>query len=81
MKLGTGLALAAVVAATAYAETPEAAESPAGAEAVQASCIHDAMVRGVVGERLKGYVDACVRAKGATPLPDVKPQSGDTPAC
>ena len=81
MKAGTGLALVVSVVADAYAATPDAAESPAGLEAMQASCIQEAMVRGIVGERLKGYVDSCVKAKGAPPLPDVKPQSTDTPAC
>ncbi len=80
--LRTGLAVAGVMlGATAYAaEGPTAAPRPA-LESVQATCIQEAMLRGAVGERLKGYVDSCVRTKGGAPLQDAKPESTDTPAC
>ena len=75
------LALEGVIVASAYSLFCAAAESPASRDAVQALCIQEAMVRGAVGERLKGYVDSCVRSKATLPLPDVKPASTDTPAC
>ena len=77
-----GLAIAGVMlGAAGYAAGGGAAEPRPTLESVQAICIQEGMLRGVVGERLKGYVDSCVKAKGGAPLQDVKPESTDTPAC
>ncbi|MBC8007658.1 MAG: hypothetical protein H7X76_06400 [Prolixibacteraceae bacterium] len=75
------LAVRLVLAASAFAIDATAADTRAATEAVQAQCIQEAMLRGAIGERLKGYVDSCVKSRGVTPLPELKPIATDTPAC
>ena len=70
-----------ILGATVCAGDGAAAESRPTLDAVQAICIQEAMLRGAIGERLKGYVDSCVKTKSPAPLQDVKPESTDTPAC
>ncbi len=82
LKLNMGSAKAAFIAgAMVYAWNAAAADARPVMEALQAQCIQEAMLRGAVGERLKGYVDSCVKAKARTPLQDLQPFSTDTPAC
>ena len=76
---------AAAVALTALAAVcawgAQAAEQRPASDAVQAQCIQEAMLRGAIGERLQGYVDACVKSRGGSATPAVKPEVTDTPAC
>ena len=70
-----------VLGAIACAGSGAAAEPRPALHAVQAMCIQEAMLLGVIGEKLKGYVESCVKTKGSVPAQDVKPESTDTPAC
>ena len=58
-----------------------AADSQAIPDAIYANCIQEAMVRGAVGERLKAYVDSCVKTKRDALPPQMKPEATDTTAC
>ena len=58
-----------------------AAERNPVLEAVQAQCIQEGMLRGFVGEALKGYVNACAEVKRNAPPPDLKQFSAEPAAC
>ena len=73
--------IVAVLWAMVCAGSGVAAEPRPTMHAVQAMCIQEAMLLGVIGEKLKGYVESCVKAKGSVPVQDVTPESTDTPAC
>jgi len=78
---GSGRAVAACVLAAAACGWAAAADTRPSLETLQAQCIQEAMLRGVIGDGLKGYVDSCVKARHPAAPRDVTPQSTDTPAC
>ncbi|MDB5808720.1 MAG: hypothetical protein JWN94_842 [Betaproteobacteria bacterium] len=83
MKVGFAFAAAALIMGAATATSPLAAEperSPV-IEFLQAQCIQEAMLRGFVGESMKGFVHACVELKRQLPAPDPRLYSADSGAC
>jgi hypothetical protein len=81
MKVGFAFAAAALImgaAASPLAAEPE--RSPV-IEFLQAQCIQEAMLRGFVGESMKGFVHACVELKRQLPAPDPRLYSADPGAC
>lgn len=72
---------AGLLGAIASSSATVAAQPQLNLESVQAQCIHQAMARGHVGERLKAFVDSCVKTSPAVPVQDMQPASTETPAC
>ena len=80
-KTARALAAAAVLGAIAYSPAAVTAAAEPTPEMLQALCIQEAMLRGLSGDALKRYVDFCVKAEAAIPIPDPRPSSPETPAC
>jgi hypothetical protein len=76
------LTVALFACAMEFAALAVAAERNPVLELVQAQCIQEGMLRGFVGERLKGYVNACVEVKrNAPPPPDLRQFTAEPAAC
>jgi hypothetical protein len=73
--------LFAVLLIGAFAQTAASAERNPLLEVMQAQCIQEAMLRGFVGEALKGYVNTCVELKRKAPPPDPGLFSADPAVC
>ena len=75
------IAAIAILGAAIYSPLAITADATPTVQALQASCIQDAMARGLSGEALKTYVQSCVESERAIPMLDQKPRSLESPAC
>ena len=73
--------LLACLLAGAFAAPAGSVERNPVLETMQAQCIQEAMVRGFVGEAMKGFVNTCVELKRKAPAPDPKLFSADPAVC